>query len=144
MSLYRLIYVSQAVAGIEYPDLIQILQKSEFNNKKVGITGMLTFGDSYFLQVLEGSRRLVSQTYNRILLDKRHVNAELIDFSEIEQRNFGAWSMKAVQLNNHPEVRNLILKYSSSEIFAPISMTAKQSLHFLREITEFYQKWSIS
>ena len=59
MALYRLIYVSQAVAGLEYPDFIQILQKSEFNNKQVGITGMLVFGDSMFLQVLEGSRRLV-------------------------------------------------------------------------------------
>lgn len=144
MALYRLIYVSQAVAGLEYPDFIQILQKSEFNNKQVGITGMLVFGDSMFLQVLEGSRRLVSQTYNRILLDKRHVNAELINFSEIEHRDFGAWSMKVAQLNNQPEVRNIILKYSNSDIFSPISMTGKQSLNFLREITDFYQQGSIS
>ncbi len=140
MALYRLIYVSQAVAGLEYPDLVKILEKSEQNNKKVGITGMLSFGDSMFLQVLEGSRRVISQTYNRILLDKRHVNAELIDFSEIEHRDFGAWSMKVVQLGNQAEVRDIILKYSSSETFSPISMTGKQSLNFLRELTELYQK----
>ena len=140
MALYRLIYVSQAIAGLEYPDLVEILQKSECNNKKVGITGMLSFGDSMFLQVLEGSRRMVSQTYNRILLDKRHVNAELIDFSEIEYRDFSLWSMKVVQLSNHSEVRDIILKYSSSDTFLPISMTGKQSLNFLRELTELYQK----
>ena len=140
MALYRLIYVSQAVAGLEYPDLVKILEKSEQNNKKVGITGMLSFGDSMFLQVLEGSRRVISQTYNRILLDKRHVNAELIDFSEIEHRDFGTWSMKVVQLGNQAEVRDIILKYSSSETFSPISMTGKQSLNFLRELTELYQK----
>jgi hypothetical protein len=140
MALYRLIYVSQAVAGLEYPDFIQILQKSEFNNKQVGITGMLVFGDSMFLQVLEGSRRKVSQTYNRILLDKRHVNAELIDFSEIDHRNFTVWSMKLIELNNQPEARDIILKYSNSQTFSPISMTGKQSLNFLREITELYQK----
>jgi hypothetical protein len=139
MALYRLIYVSQAVSGLEYPDFIQILQKSEFNNKQVGITGMLVFGDSMFLQVLEGSRGTISQTYNRILLDKRHVNAELIDFSEIEHRNFTVWSMKLIELNNQPEARDIILKYSNSQTFAPISMTGKQSLNFLREITEFYQ-----
>ena len=83
---------------------------------------MLSFGDSMFLQVLEGSRRVISQTYNRILLDKRHVNAELIDFSEIEHRDFSLWSMKVVQLGNHAEVRDIILKYSSSDIFSPISM----------------------
>ena len=143
MTLYRLIYVSQAVSGLEYPDLVEILDKSERNNRKVGITGMLGFGDSMFLQVLEGSRRLVSQTYNRILLDKRHANAELIDFSEIEYRDFGVWSMKVVQLGNQVEVRALVLKYSSSDTFSPISMTGKQSLKFLRELTELYQKGSI-
>jgi len=85
MALYRLIYVSQAASGLEYPDLINILEKSERNNKESGVTGMLSFGDTMFLQVLEGSRRVISQTYNRILLDKRHIDAELIDFSEIEQ-----------------------------------------------------------
>ncbi|MCY7332644.1 MAG: BLUF domain-containing protein [Pseudanabaena sp. CAN_BIN31] len=140
MALYRLIYVSQAIAGLEYPDFIEISQKSEFNNKKVGITGMLSFGDSMFLQVLEGSRRTVSQTYNRILLDKRHVNAELIDFSEIEHRSFSVWSMKVVQITNQSEVRDIILKYSSSDVFSPISMTGEQSLNFLFELTELYKK----
>jgi len=144
MALYRLIYVSQAIAGLEYPDLVDILRKSEINNKKVGITGMLSFGDSMFLQVLEGSRRLVSQTYNRILLDPRHVNAELIDFSEIEYRDFEVWSMKVVQLGNQAEVRDIILKYSSSDKFSPISMTGKQSLKFLSELTELYQKGIVS
>jgi len=100
---------------------------------------MLSFGDSMFLQVLEGSRRTVSQTYNRILLDKRHVNAELIDFSEIEHRDFGVWSMKVVQIDNHSGVRDLILKYSNSSTFSPISMSGKQSLNFLRELIEIYQ-----
>ncbi len=144
MALYRLIYVSQAIAGLEYPDLVEILQKSEHNNKKVGITGMLSFGDSMFLQVLEGSRRVVSQTYNRILLDKRHINAELIDFSEIEHRDFSLWSMKVVQFGNNAEVRDIILKNSSSDTFSPISMTGKQSLNFLRELTELYQKGLVS
>lgn len=139
MALYRLIYVSQAVSSLEYSDLVDILQKSERNNKVVGITGMLSFGDSMFLQVLEGSRRTVSQTYNRILLDKRHVNAELIDFSEIEHRDFGVWSMKVVQIDNQSGVRDLILKYSNSSTFSPISMSGRQSLNFLRELIEIYQ-----
>lgn len=140
MALYRLIYVSQAISGLAYPDLVDIAEKSERNNKNVGITGMLTFGDSMFLQVLEGSRRVISQTYNRILLDQRHTNAELIDFSEIEHRDFGLWSMKVVQLGTQAGIRDIILKYSSSETFSPISMTGKQSLCFLRELTALYQQ----
>jgi hypothetical protein len=144
MALYRLIYVSQAVSDLEYSDLVDILEKSERNNKIVGITGMLSFGDSMFLQVLEGSRRTISQTYNRILLDKRHINAELIDFSEIEYRDFGAWSMKVVQIDNQMGVRDLILKYSNSSTFSPISMTGTQSLNFLRELTDVYQKGNMT
>ncbi|BAW95971.1 BLUF domain protein [[Synechococcus] sp. NIES-970] len=140
MALYRLIYVSQAIAGLEYRDLIEILQKSEFNNRRAGVTGMLSFGDSMFLQVLEGSRRAICETYNRILLDPRHTHAELIDFSEIDHRDFAIWSMKVLQLSNQEEVRNIILKYSHTETFSPISMTGLQSLNFLREITELYHK----
>ena len=138
MALYRLIYVSQAIAGLDYADLKGIMDKSEANNSQVGVTGMLSFGDSMFLQVLEGSRRVVSQTYNRILLDKRHTNAELIEFSEIEYRDFAAWSMKAVQIDNHPAIREIILKYSASSTFSPVSMTGKQSLSFLRELMKIY------
>ena len=143
MALYRLIYVSQASSDLEYPDLMNILQKSEKNNRPVGITGMLSFGDSMFLQILEGSRRVVSQTYNRILSDKRHFNAELIDFSEIEYRDFSVWSMKVVQIDNREEVRELILKYSNSSTFSPISMTGKQSLSFLKELMKLYQSSSV-
>lgn len=143
MALYRLIYVSQATSDLEYSDLMDILRKSEQNNKPVGITGMLSFGDSMFLQILEGSRRVVSQTYNRILLDKRHFNAELIDFSEIEYRDFSVWSMKVVQIDQREEVRDLILKYSNSSTFSPISMTGKQSLSFLKELMKFYQTSSV-
>jgi len=48
--------------------------------------------------------------------------------------------MKVVQLDNQPGVRDLILKYSNSSTFSPISMTGKQSLNFLHELTELYQK----
>lgn len=104
---------------------------------------MLAFGDLMFLQILEGSRRAISETYNRILLDSRHTNAELIEFSEIDQRDFGIWSMKVLQLNNQDEVRQIILKYSHSETFSPVSMTGPQSLNFLREITALYHQGGI-
>ncbi len=143
MALYRLIYVSQAATSLEYPDLMNIMQKSEKNNRSAGVTGMLSFGDSMFLQILEGSRRVVSQTYNRILLDKRHFNAELIDFSEIEYREFSAWSMKVVQIDQREEVRDLILKHSNSSTFAPVSMTGRQSLNFLKELMKLYESISV-
>jgi hypothetical protein len=52
--------------------------------------------------------------------------------------------MKVVQLGTQAEVRDIILKYSSTDTFSPISMTGRQSLNFLRELTEIYQKGIVS
>ncbi|MGK7876130.1 MAG: BLUF domain-containing protein [Xenococcaceae cyanobacterium] len=136
MSLCRLIYCSQAIPELTYADLKDIMEKSEKNNTPVGITGMLCYGNSMFLQILEGDRKHVSRTYSRIANDKRHFNTELIDFSEVESRIFGEWSMKVVQLGAYsPEkVRNINMKYSTSTALDPVSMNAKQCLNFMIEL----------
>jgi hypothetical protein len=140
MTLFRLIYLSYAAPNVEYPDLLDIMQKSERNNSAAAITGMLCYGDSMFLQVLEGDRKLVSQTYNRISHDKRHFDSELVEFIEVESRIFGVWSMHLVQLDNlmQGKIRQILTKYSSS-IRQPLgSMNAQQSLNFMLESSELY------
>ncbi len=136
MSLCRLIYSSQAISGLTYPDLKDILEKSEKNNPPLGITGFLCLGNSMFLQMLEGERAVVTQTYNRIINDNRHFNIQLIYFDEIESRMFTDWSMKVVQIgvNSPPEVKTLILKYSPSAVFAPEKMTTSQCLNLMNDI----------
>ncbi len=85
--------MSYAAPNLEYPDLLDIMQKSEENKYTAAITGMLCNGDSMFLQILEGDRKLVSQTYNRINNDKRHFDSELIEFTNTDDRLFSVWSM---------------------------------------------------
>ncbi len=141
MSLCRLIYCSQAAPNVEYYELKDILEKSEKNNAPVGITGMLCFGDSMFLQCLEGNRTVVSQTYHRIANDKRHFDAELIECIEVQERVFQEWSMKVVQLGTLvPEkMRGVLLKYSSSPTFIPSFMTPHQCLKFMLEMQSIFQ-----
>ncbi len=143
MTLFRLIYLSYAAPNLEYPDLLDIMQKSEKNNSASGITGMLCYGDSMFLQILEGDRKLVSQTYDRISKDKRHFDSELIEFTETDNRLFGVWSMHLVQMDTmnakqKEQARNILMKYSSSNRFALGSMNAKQSLNFMVDMTALY------
>jgi Sensors of blue-light using FAD len=99
MSLYRLIYSSHGKPNLGYHDLKDIMEKSDKNNQLEGITGLLCYGDSIFLQILEGDRTTVSKTYHRISLDIRHHTPELIECVPIESRIFGVWSMKAVNLS---------------------------------------------
>lgn len=144
MALFRLIYLSYATPNLEYPDLLDIMQKSEKNNSAVGITGMLCYGDSMFLQILEGDRKLVSQTYNRISIDKRHFGSELIEFTQTDSRLFGVWSMHLVQMDTMSskvkvQAHNILTKYSSSNRFAFGSMNAMQSLNFMVDMSALYQ-----
>lgn len=140
MSLSRLIYLSYAAPNLEYPDLLNIMQKSEENNSAAAITGMLCYGDSMFLQILEGDRKLVSQTYARISSDKRHFDSELIEFTETDNRLFSVWSMQVVQLDNSMKLltRDTLTKYSSSVRYAFASMNARQSLNFMVELSAIY------
>lgn len=141
MSLYRLIYGSHAAPTVQYYDLKDILEKSEKNNRPVGVTGMLCYGDDMFLQCLEGDRRILTQTYNRIAKDERHYDAELIDFVEIEHRYFTEWSMKVVQLGSlSPEkIKSILIKYSSSNFLRPSDMSGQQCIQLLLELQTFYQ-----
>lgn len=142
MSLCRLVYSSQGIPALQYPDLMDIMQKSEKNNPPVGLTGMLCFGDSMFLQVLEGDRQAVSNTYHRIAKDPRHLNFAIIECVEADQRLFGAWSMKTVQLGSYfpDRVKEIVLKYSPNSGFDPSSMSARQCLQFMLDLQALYRE----
>ncbi|GAB4218497.1 MAG: BLUF domain-containing protein [Synechococcales cyanobacterium] len=140
MSLHRLIYISHAKAGLGYYDLRDIQEKSERNNSRDGISGLLCFGNGLFLQVLEGSRVAISQTYHRIAADPRHNEPELVDFRDVEQRLFTVWSMKVTDLGSQAseKVQHLHLKHGSSPAFDPTSMTAVQCLNLMIDLAQLY------
>ncbi|URR35050.1 BLUF domain-containing protein [Thermosynechococcus sp. HN-54] len=141
MRLHRLLYLSCAMDGLSYPDLRDIMAKSEVNNVRDGMTGILCYGNGMFLQTLEGDRQKISETYARILKDPRHHSAEIIEFKAIEERTFIHWSMRLVQLGemDSDTIRLLRLKYSAAATFQPTSMTAEQCFNFLKALYEMSQ-----
>lgn len=95
--LHRLLYASRAdVSGPVFDAMTQdVVAVSARNNARVGVTGLLVAFDGWFLQVLEGSRGEVSNTFSRIVKDPRHSVLEIIAMSPIDGRLFGRWSMSA-------------------------------------------------
>lgn len=97
MALARLIYVSEPmldpVRGSTVAQLTSILASSQRNNQAAAITGALAYDDAWFLQVLEGERRAIWQTFQRIDDDERHGGCLLIEMVDVEQRLFGNWWM---------------------------------------------------
>jgi hypothetical protein len=120
--LVRLIYASRVTAAMNTLQIKDVLAKSQRNNAQNGLTGALVFTGGMFLQCLEGHRREVNTVYHRIAADPRHREPALLAFEEIEQRDFGAWSMG--YLGYTKENRELFLKYSSKAEFDPYSMRA--------------------
>ncbi|MGL4232787.1 MAG: BLUF domain-containing protein, partial [Casimicrobium sp.] len=81
--LVRLVYTSRVTEALTPPGLDAILASSRRNNPTNGITGVLCTNGTVFLQMLEGGRKEVNDTYNRITKDPRHHDIQILHFEEI-------------------------------------------------------------
>lgn len=91
--VFQLIYMSQAVEGVSYKDLHDILETSRSNNLKKGITGLLIYREGFFFQILEGNEENVRNTVSKIRLDDRNESLRILTETTNDQRLFGDWSM---------------------------------------------------
>lgn len=136
--LVRLIYASRVTANVSHVDVRAILQKSQVNNARVGITGALCFTGGIFLQCLEGERGVVNALYHRLLSDPRHSDAAVLVLDEISKRDFVEWSMG--YLGYTADNRALFLQYSSGTMLDPYTMSA-DALRGLFQDPALQQRW---
>ncbi|MEM6471909.1 MAG: BLUF domain-containing protein [Planctomycetota bacterium] len=122
---YQLIYASKTMPGTSMESYLEILRKSRRNNTRNGITGMLAFGDGCFLQILEGDRRIVWQTFARISRDTRHRDIEMIDFAATPERIFGEWSMQSISIR-----QQLLKTLEFEDTFRPHNWSARKCVLF--------------
>lgn len=98
MALFQIIYMSSLIT--DEPELLSsILGASVRNNKRRNITGMLLYVEGSVLQVLEGEKNVVQETFRTIELDKRHNGIFVLIEQEIAARQFASWSMGFKQLS---------------------------------------------
>jgi hypothetical protein len=95
VTLHRLIYTSRVARAVRLADAEAIASTASVRNQRAGLTGLLLYTPSHFLQVLEGPAQAVHETLTRIKSDPRHSDLRVIDEQEVEAREFGAWSMTA-------------------------------------------------
>ena len=97
--LVRLLYVSKEIAEQPSQFAESNLDKFRIENKLSEITGVLCSGEGIFLQVLEGERSAVNKLYVTICKDQRHTDIELLNYEEIKDRVFYAWSMDYIPIS---------------------------------------------
>ena len=132
--LCRLIYVSRPAEGVDLREARRILAASQMNNPRRAISGALVFNSGYFMQWLEGARSEISRLFAHIAKDPRHGDVELLDFSRVARREFGAWSMQYIGegVLNQP----LFARYAHGAVFDPYGLDGPAAVEFMREAAE--------
>nr|WP_315251554.1 EAL domain-containing protein [uncultured Duganella sp.] len=107
--LYFLLYVSEAVSPLTRPQLDQLLNRTRSNNGAAGITGCLLYEDERFMQILEGERSQVLETFERIRASQLHTGVRVVIQGPARRRVFTHWSMllpdSAVARRHAPDFR---------------------------------------
>lgn len=96
--LWQLVYVSKATHEVSKQTLLDIQAEAIHTNSKLSITGVLFYGDGWFLQLLEGPRPVVASVYGRIALDPRHKQPSVLHVAAGRDRLASDWSMGVVDI----------------------------------------------
>jgi hypothetical protein len=104
--MFQIVYISTASEPFGREELVKLLRQSVRRNMEAGITGLLLYKDSCFMQALEGEQRAVVWLFLKISRDPRHHHVIPLIQEPIEQRYFPNSSMVFRDLNA-AEFRNL-------------------------------------
>lgn len=93
MEIYQLTYKSKSINEMDQVSLDLILSEATTSNSKLAVTGCLIYFKGSFIQILEGSKKNVLSTYDKIINDNRHHFIDLLWENESEKRFFEKWDM---------------------------------------------------
>jgi hypothetical protein len=91
--MLSIVYTSRASEAFDAAHLVDLLLQSRRNNKRLGLSGMLLYRATYFLQVLEGPDDVVRDRMAIIASDPRHADVNVLLDEHIADRLFPAWTM---------------------------------------------------
>ncbi len=135
--LYRLVYISRiTTAGLVGASTLNDIAKvATENNDADDITGILCYGNGYFFQCVEGREQDLTNLKNRLLLDDRHRDLKILDFSETVERHFMGWSLRSIVLERCM-VKDLRIKALMP--FKPYDWNCDEHLQFLEVLHNLY------
>jgi len=135
--VFQLIYHSHFLAVGAGPSstIRKILQASEDNNFRDGITGFLIFDKASFVQVLEGDQAAVLEAYARISDDPRHNGLTIIATRLVETRAFSDWAMGG-HLRSE-EVQDIYARHGIAGRLDPAALRAPQVIALAQDLMTF-------
>lgn len=141
-ALIQLVYVSSLTMTTRLNTSIfdQVEAHARHFNQHNNITGILCYGNGYFLQCIEGEKAQVLALQQRIFADKRHKNTKVLLLQTIEQRTFADWRMRLLFLERwlwSPATKQQATKLAPFLPFAPHGWAPKRTEQFLALIKTF-------
>ncbi len=90
-----LFYTSKSKKFFNDQMMLELLEKSRDSNASKGLTGLLLYKSSVFLQYIEGPEKEVLELFKKIQSDPRHTDVKLISKGNLSEnkRIFDHWSM---------------------------------------------------
>ena len=137
--LCQLIYISQITStGLSSPSTLNDISEVAIErNQADNVTGILCYGNGYFFQCAEGSEQDLTNLKNRLLLDDRHKELKILDFSAIAERRFAGWSLRSITLErwmmNEPKLKAFMP-------FKPNTWGANEWQRFLDILQGYYEE----
>jgi hypothetical protein len=98
MTLKSVTYTSLAQLDLTADHVADIHQTAMRNNALDGITGLLIFNGTHFLQVIEGDSGAIEGLLAKLRSDPRHHGVEIRDQRMIDLRSFPDWSMELIRV----------------------------------------------
>ena len=91
--MHELTYRSKARIDITEKEISDIMKVANAKNTVKNISGCLVFHKGVFIQILEGLEKDVMAIYDRIKMDIRHSEIELLWEGSSTERIFPDWNM---------------------------------------------------
>lgn len=108
--MFSLVYRSVARPGFNLEQIQEMLVKAQYFNHQQGITGCLLYHEGEFIQYLEGNQYKVLTLFDKIKVDSRHREVELLSYAEREGRAFEKWDMAYENFfGENPQITHLKL-----------------------------------
>lgn len=126
-ALEQLIYVSIDTREVTNPiRAADILAEARRNNARDDITGVLTFTGGRFIQILEGRNDRLEDLLERLAVDHRHRDMNILARRTITHRDFQGWDMVSPRLARAQIDRlNVLLNQTPTDLDAYVDLLAE-------------------
>ncbi|MGZ8162925.1 MAG: phosphate-starvation-inducible PsiE family protein [Methylobacter sp.] len=99
-------YISTPTRPMTTDDLMDILNNARLNNVCMGVSGMLLYTGTEFIQILEGEEKVIEELLDTIKKDSRHRDFRIIEKKKITAREYADWTMGFKRVDKE-EVRDI-------------------------------------